>query len=424
MQNEKSIKYIIQLGFYNTIKILVEFFIKDHQERKNLFIPRLLTYLNVVVLFYLIYSHIEYVFDDFSSVLTYIDKCEVKKTQTLCVSLFLLYTIYFLISLIFPRLYKAVKDTLVTLLSVGGFCCFYEYPLFLKLELIWFLTEHSITYFLVYTIMFTAMLFMMFAIDSEEEYDDVRELYAERHNMSYGLQAQEWYDEMTAEEKRGDPEHNDYLWRFSKITKKDELLMSIFGNPEDLGENPLQVANRYNFHKRKMYPEYFQSMSPTEEAFEELQERHFTAPGTLVEIYMFDEYDSQKIRHIYQKRFLPWIKKLRPMYKLSFILISIYRLRLFFYKPKVVGLYSYYNPYFVFNSKWVKNTYANITDYKRWFYRSFNSLYNLFYNLFFYFSIFKILNNRKWTKFHLKYYTRSLRLRRRRSGNYRFFKHK
>jgi hypothetical protein len=81
--------------------------------------------------------------------------------------------------------------------------------------------------------------------------------------------------------------------------------MSIFGNSEDLGENPLQVANRYNFHKRKMYPEYFEPMSPTEEAFEELQERYFTAPNTLAEIYVVEQYAPEKIKYFYQNKILP-----------------------------------------------------------------------------------------------------------------------
>lgn len=420
MQSIKNIKFYFQLVLYNIIKFLVEFFVRDHHERKELFIPRLLSYLNVLVLFYIIYAHIEFVFIEYSPYLSYIDRCEVKKTKTLFISVFILYNIYFFFSLIFVPLYKYAKDSLVSLCCIAGFCCFYEYPLFLKLEMLWFLTENSITYFVIYAIMFTAHLFAMFAIDSEEEHDDARELHANTHKMSYALQAQEWYDEMTLEEKRNDPEYKDYVWKFSKVTKNEEFLISIFGNPEDLGENPIQVANRYNFHKRKMYPEYFKTLSSSEEAFEALKERYAAIPDTIVEMYIAADFEYQKIRHIYDRRVLPWIQKLHPVYRLSLLFISIYRLRLFFYKPKVVGLYSYYNPYFVFNSKWIKNTYANIADYRRWFYRLANSLYNLF----FYFSIFKALDNRKWTKFHLKYYTRSLRLRRRRSGNYRYFKPK
>ena len=100
-----------------------------------------------------------------------------------------------------------------------------------------------------------------------------------------------------------------------------------------------------------MYPEYFKTLSSSEEAFEALQERYAAIPDTLVDMDIDADFEYQKIRHIYDRRVLPLIEKLRPLYQLSLLFISIYRLRLFFYKPKVVGLYSYYNPYFVFNSK-------------------------------------------------------------------------
>jgi hypothetical protein len=54
-----------------------------------------------------------------------------------------------------------------------------------------------------------------------------------------------------------------------------------------------------------MYPEYFKTLSSSEEAFEALQERYAAIPDTLVDMDIDADFEYQKIRHIYDRRVLP-----------------------------------------------------------------------------------------------------------------------
>jgi hypothetical protein len=73
---------------------------------------------------------LEYVFLEHEGPLTYLQKYDRKKILTYILAGYIVYTIYFLVSLVIVQLYKFVQTSKVTLFALVIAPSFFEYELF------------------------------------------------------------------------------------------------------------------------------------------------------------------------------------------------------------------------------------------------------------------------------------------------------
>ena len=420
MNSQKSLTYYIQVGFYRFLLELSKFFLKDSVLRKELFLKRILFYFIISILFYWFYSHLEYVFLEHEGPLTYLQKYDRKKILTYILAGYIVYTIYFLISLVIVQLYKFVQTSKVTLFALVIAPSFFEYELFWALEYNYFCYTTVMLNVFFYSFLLFGVVFTEFGINLEEEYDDARLRHSEiARSRGTTIQVEDWYDEQDIDEKTS-KQFRKMQWQMSHTTKTQALLTDVFGNNDDLGETPAQLSERYKLHKRKMYPEFYEKKSDEEISYDFLEQEFHESAETILETYLWIIKDETKKRNFYFNKVAPFLKKYDAYPSFFITIYFMFSLRFFFFRPKVVGLYSFYHPTYAFHPRWIKKSFADLVVYKRVYQRFLQFWVDLFYK----FSFFRMLNNRKWTKFHLKYYPRAIRLRRRRSGNYNFFKPK
>jgi len=423
MNSQKSLTMYIHIFLYHFLLKISKFLLEDSVLRKELFLKRIRFYICIVILFYAYYSHLDYMlieqYNQFED-LTYLQRHDRYKILNWFLAGFIVYSLYFFISLVIVQLYKFVQTAKTTLACLFVCYSFLEYELLWELEHDFFCNRTVMSNIFFYSLLLFGVLFTEFGINLEEEYDDARLRNSEiAQKRGTTIQVEDWYNEQDLKEKTS-KEFRKMQWQMSQTTKTQELLTDVFGNPDDLGETPEQVATRYKLHKRKMYPEFYEEISDEDRSSDFIERQFNETAETIVQGYLWIEKDYNKKRNFYFNRVAPFLKKYDSIPSRIITFFFMFSLRLFFFRPKVVGLYSFYHPSYAFNPKWVKKSFADFIFYKRIYYLFIQACVNFFFK----FSPFRILNNRKWTKFHLKYYVRLLQLKKRRSGNYKFFKAK
>lgn len=441
-QRIKKIFYNIHIGFFITIKSIEEYFTKTRIERRKLYKPRIKFYLLMVIFFYLTYSHFDYIMlvkSDWRSgimIIHYDDGVTVgrntyhwherSRALSFMYSMFIAYSIYVFISLFFISVYKKIRRAQTTLFCMIFFYTIDDHWLFYKVEEAYICYTSVTAYAIYYWSMFWGMAFIEWMMDMEEEYDDGR-LHNSDEAWDRGttIDPNMWYNKQQSDE----PQSKAYrlmLFEMSRTTEKQKWFTDTFGNYDDYGENPMHVGSRYNDHKKKMYPEIFKDLTADEESLWELKDECINTPSTILHAWWIPRHNIFKRRNDYYLHVEPKVVKyLEPILVFFQTIYAMVFTRLYFFRPKAVGLYSFYNPYFNVGKSYPKgNMYKGFSLGKRLYMQPYMVTKSFIINFVKSFSIFRIWNNLKWVMFHLKYYPKWLILRRRRSGNYDFFKPK
>lgn len=415
------LSYFFRAVLFEFSWFLRTFFVVDNVPRKKLFIPRLLGYFLLVIFMYLFCSQLDYIMWSWKlgeESLTVDDRLN---TFFYFISIFIVYSVYFFLSLIFIPLYYKVKYFLRTLLCLIFFVALTEHEWFWEVEVVWIMDTSRILCWLFYFILYSAILFIEFGVNLEEEYDDAR-LRHSRIAQERGstLLENEWYNLRNNTTVRSE-EDKKMEWEMSSTTEFEELLTQVFGNPDDFGETPDKVWDRFEKHKQKMYPELLITTVAERDLEDlELELADLMDSISLVQINDIEEDEIRRTlgRGYWVTTMLPWIRKhIGKVYALKVYVKDFWYLGIF--KPKVVGNYSVYNPYFFkARKRTIKSLYLDKPIYMREYYL----LWGLLKRFLWRFSIFTILKNRRWQQFKIKFYTQLIYLRKRRSGNYDFFK--
>ncbi len=397
------------------------FFFQDSILRRQLFLPRIYHYLSVSVFFYLAYSHFDWMLFGRYFRLTYLQNHDHTLVMKCFLASYIAYTLYFLVSLFFVQAWKLLQTSRISLA-----CLFYSYiaselDYFVELAIDFWCHSSWFNFFTFYFWYLVGNVFIEFAYNMDEEYDDARIRNSETaRNRGSTILVQNWYDEQDMNQKT-DSSYMKMQWEMSRTTKTEAFLTDFFGNTDDLGENPIHVAERYKAHKHKMYPEFFEEETEEDRADQSIEEDYINTAGDIPETYQWVIKNPELKRNFWHARVQPEIDRFEPIIKIILLVYYMIRLRLFFFRPRAVGLYSFYNPYYKFDKKYREMTFKGETYFVNfmWYW-----IKPRFINFIRSFSIFKLWNNHKWNKFHVKHYVRLIKLQRWGSGNYKFFKSK
>lgn len=408
-----KIAFYYRILIFEIVIIINQFFIIDNIDRKRLFFPRLKAYFLTSVLFYIFYAHVLYVMWEWTTQSDEEARFFCYSITTHFLAIFVAYSLYLFFSLIFVRFYKRVKPAYTSFWCVLFWYSFTEYEIFWETEMVYMSTVNHALLFVFYFFLFLGILGIEFGVNLEEEYDDARLRHSEEaQKRGSAILEDEWFGVAMTDVKLSDSDRQ-MQFEMSKTSKFEDLLTEIFGNPDDFGENPLQVAERYEKHKRKMYPQLFEEFDA---AMEELKDTYNATPTTISAFHELKWKDPQETQHWYYNTIKPLFNRY------SYLLVIYYQIRdifyLGFFKAKAVGIYSVYNPYYKYNKKWAYSRFSDVF----WLFRPFYRIAFFLKKFIFYFSIYSYFRNRRWRLFQNRFYAQSIKLRKRRSGNYNFFK--
>lgn len=428
----KSLKLFFQTIFY---ELLVKFSKIDEYiginifRMKLLFLPRLQFYVVLLIVFYIFQSHLDYMmYENFNFIEKYITSYQDfiwrDRTFYFFFGCFIIYTIYFCISLISIKLYDYISLIGKSLAMVFFIFTFKYYAWFYELELNYFYTEGNFfSIFLLYFFMYWGVHAIEFGYNLEEEFDDPKwnRLSQEAKKKNSFQEVFGWFHRDLSKSDES---------KISDITQTDELMSQIFGDIDDYGEDVSQTLNRYTAHRKRMYPGFisFEDMTDEEREYEMALRKFLSTPSNIEETIDWSYYTPEKVRNFYANRIKPYF------YKYRFI---VYNLIIFWdwikvgflFRSRAVGLYSTYNPRRKFNENWYKLQRFDLNFEIPFFKRTLNLGFIYLFlqkikNRIKKISIFYFMQNLKWNNFHFRYYPRIKKLRKWNSGNYSFFKNK
>lgn len=428
----------IHLAIYLTLRYVEEFFTGGMYIRKKLFQERFPFYLFNCLCFYLIISHIDYLY--------YYEAYDLAtKSNWRVVSglegfnvfspiwgsfrsngifhvfiIFLVYNIYFWVSSLIPALYKYIKKNIMMVSLMLMFYTMLEFQLFWGYYFAYLFQHYCWAAWPLYTLFFIMFHLLHFAEELEEELEqtimdsDATKTAEERESMYKKFE--------------------DSVASGSDDPVFTGLKLSSIYDDELFGERPGALMQRYDEHVRKWYPEMFES--PKEES-EEDQYVSYNAEGEPEFKYLVDEqlYNINKllaeqpkdIRQFYTRRkrwlwALPWEQHMRYKKYENYFLKTLVYIPMIkqafsfngFVKPKVVG------PYCIFAPKWTVESWCkDRLAYNNFFIWILAKLAKRIYN---FFSIFHHIDNFKWFLFKVKFLSQLNKLKKKYSKNYVYFK--
>ncbi len=419
----------------------------QHDDRVKFFFPRLKFYFRMLPLWLIFFWQLNYVtlyckvkvkrdyirafFDVLEGAEVTLDyfvipAWERKGIFALFMSLFICYTIYFLVSLIFPDLYYFVKSRKVS--NFGGFytLIYKTYSRYWELQFdFWFNTTWYNFWFANLVTLWVHLLWE-FNEELEVDYEDPSYNFSRIAQERGTTILNEWYGKHDF--TKLEEEDLEMMMEMKFVSKHAIFWTSIFGNNEDFGEDPDYTIKRYGKHDKQ-----FKFKGNEDTSFVAVDEDDLAAVDELVTYWCDMEndlvtfYNTLSWRTYLDYEWTEMLDYIDDFVEFFFPLYVKYVTHVYYFatylnkfRPRVVGEYSAYIYWYNVGEVWWDKKCYYFPWYSRYFYRVFFLVLNIlrFLNPFYVWAKVKW-----WRKFNF-WLNQSMKLKKRKSINYRFFKPK